>query len=502
MLPVTDPYTLTVGCAYLALVLMLGYAIVCATSQSRTRHWVGLISLSFAAGSGVLPLLLFAISIAGFKPSRPVLIGIAIIAIAAIIWLGKNGRIIQPSVPSRRHKFDPLSFVGLLSLGLIAAAGCNITAFASWPGLLDIDSFAIWMLKAKWVYFDALRPMLAVFHDPILSYSHQDYPLSLPFLVAGLWAAIGHVNDNAAKLLLVPTWCAMTGMMYSAIRRFHRRATALAVTAVFCTAPTLAYKAGLLVAETPLLLAMVGTATQLLRWMEEGETGDLILAGLFAAIAAFAKNEGLAMLPVVAVAALIVAIVRNFKTPVLSDSEEPGPIADTPGTSGYLRTGVPKNPPGDFLLSAVICIIAIGPWLIYRTHLPRTHEDYGTKLLRPSAFLKHLPQLSEILNKFIGRLFDFPRVGLIWALLVMTTVLSPRALRRLSVWVLWCILLVQLSLYLATFIVTPWDLQILIPMITPKLQTQASGIAALIIALNLRDTRWPAKEKILAPTRL
>jgi hypothetical protein len=494
MLPVTDPQTLCLAAVYLGLIFILGYAVTCSALKSKTRHWVELISLSFATGSGVLSFILFAISLAAFKPNRGILIGIAIIAIAVIFLLGKKHRLLQPTVPTRRHKLDAVSVLGYLSLGLMVTAACNILVSASWPGLLDIDSFAIWMLKAKWVYMDALRPMPAVFRDPILSYSHQDYPLSLPFLVAGLWAVIGHVDDNAAKLLLVPIWAAMAGMMYAAVRRLHRRATALAVTAIFATAPTLAHNAGLLVAESPLLLAMVGTTALLLRWMEEGETGDLILAGLFAAMAAFTKNEGLALLPMVSFAAVVVAIIRHFQTPALRYAEEPGSSAKKPASSGYLRTGVSKRPIYDWIISAIICGIAIGPWLLYRMHLPRTHEDYGSKLLHPAAFIKNLPQLSEILRVFATRLLDFPRVGLIWALLIVTTVLSPRSFRRISVWVLWSLLLIQLSLYLATFIVTPWDLQVLIPMITPKLQTQASGIAALLIASNLRDTRWPARD--------
>lgn len=462
MLPVTDPQTLLLALLYLGLIFLLGYAVVSAVLKPGTRRWVELGALCYACGSGVLSLILFDLSIAGLKPSRPILTGIAIVALIAIIVLWSKRRILAFSVPSPRHRLDALGLLGLLSAALIVATMGNIAARAAWPGLTDIDAFAIWMLKAKWVLLDALRPIPAVFRDPILSYSHQDYPLSLPLLVAGFYSVIGRMDDTAAKLLLIPSWLALAATIYGAVRRYHRRAIALAVTAVFCTAPTLTLNAALLVAETPLLLALAAAAAQLLHWIEGGETGDLILAGLLAAIAAFTKNEGLALLPVLGLSALFVA----------------------------LRQGRLK----DFARSALICLIAISPWLIYRTQLPHTHEDYGGKLLEPAVLLHNLPQRADVLGGFIGRLFDAPRAGLIWYVLIISALLSPRALLRTSTLVLWCVLLVQLLLYLATFIVTPWDVAQLLPMIAPKLLTQPSPIAALLIALNLREMRWPRSE--------
>ena len=93
--------------------------------------------------------------------------------------------------------------------------------------------------------------------------------------------------------------------------------------------------------------------------------------------------------------------------------------------------------------------------------------------------------------QFLGRLFDGPEVGLIWYLLILIALLGFRGFIRPGTIVLWIILLLQLSLYIATFVVTPWDVQVLLPMIGPKLLTQASPIAALLIAQHLREIRRP-----------
>ncbi len=259
MLPTNDPAIILQSLVYLGLIGTLGYAVICAALKPGTRNWIELLALSFCSGAGVLPLVLFVCSLAGFKPSRFILGCVAVSALLFLARAWKHQNLIKPNVPSRRHSFDALTLLGLLGAALLAAAAFNIAAHAAWPGLQDIDSFAIWMLKAKWVTIEALHPMPAAFRDPILSYSHQDYPLSLPLLIAGLYAIIGHIDDNAAKLLLMPVWASLVGIIYSAVRRFHRRAVALAVTAVFATAPTLTANAALLVAETPLLLALAGT---------------------------------------------------------------------------------------------------------------------------------------------------------------------------------------------------------------------------------------------------
>ena len=459
-------YNLICCDVYVVLILLIGYTALCAACaavQSGVRHWAELVGLSFGAGAGILSLLLFAVSISGAKPSRLILIAIAIIALAILIYLGRRKSLVRGSVPSPRRKVDVLTPLGLIGLVLIIAAFGNVAARAGWPGLNDTDVFGIWLFKAKWVSLAALRPIPAVFLDPTLSYSHQDYPLSLPFLVAGFYAVIGRVDDTATKLLCLPIYLSLVAIIYAAVRRMHRRALALCITAIFVSAPTLCQNAGLMVAETPLLLALAGAGTLLLRWLELGQAGDLIFAFLFAAIAAFTKNEGLAMLGVFGTASLLPAITRR-----------------------RLK---------DWLIAAAMSAVAIGPWLIYRTQLPKTHENYGGKLTDAPTVIHNLHRLGYIMPAYLGRLLDGPEVGLIWYVLIIVALLGMRGFLRSSVKILWCILLVELLLYLGTFVVTPWDLAVLVPKIAPKLLTQASVIAVLLIALHLREMRWAGSDK-------
>ena len=74
-----------------------------------------------------------------------------------------------------------LAGISVITVGVALA---NVAARALTPGLADVDDFAIWMFKAKIVAHEPVWPVPAVLLDPALSFSHQDYPLSFPLLVA------------------------------------------------------------------------------------------------------------------------------------------------------------------------------------------------------------------------------------------------------------------------------------------------------------------------------
>jgi hypothetical protein len=509
MLPTTDPHSLCCGGLYLLLIMLVGYATVSAIVGGGVRHWVQTLAYCYAAGTGVIGFSLFLISLAGFKPCAGILIGIAIVAILMIVLLLRRESLCVLSVPSPRGRIGALTLLGILSLGLIVSAGANVATTAAWPGLNDIDSFGIWAFKAKWVFLAPLRPLPRAFVDPLLSYAHQDYPLGVPFNIAGLYAVVGKVDEDAAKMLLVPTWLALTGIIYGAIRRIHRRAIAVTLTAIFCSAPNLTQNAGLIVAETPLILALAGAASQLLCWIESGDRRELMLGGLFIAMAAFTKNEGLALLPVYGLVAMIAASLPSSTgigefpfwspLPVLRERVRVRAERDQPFGDHGKAPSPPPSPgvPGEGVSSwrktfsqlwpaAMLCLLCIGPWLIFRRHLPYTHEDYGGRLLS-AAVIRQIPQRLGGLGQFFQRFADGRNAGLIWYLLALTTILWPRALLGKAAVCLWAILLVQMTLYLATFIVTPWEVNVLVPMITPKLQTQMTPVAILIIALNVRS---------------
>jgi hypothetical protein len=491
------------------MIMLCGYALICLVLRPGQRHWLELLGLSFAGGSAVVSMLLFAVSLCGAPPSRMILTGIAGLAAILLYLTRRQHGLVSPSVPSPRHKLDAMSVLGFISAGLLLLALFRASTKADAPVLNEVDSIAIWLLKAKWVALKPLLPIPPEFLNPTLSYSHQDYPLGFPLLAAGLFAMVGRFDDRLIHFILVPIALALAATMYTAVRRLHRRALAVILTAVFIAAPSMTQDLGSPVAESLLILMYTAALTMLLQWMETRERGDLLLAGLLAAGTACVKNEGLALLPVFGFVALLWSFIQRPQTPILIHDPDDGGFSSFSGRSVEALFRRNKGAPAGRLLTeddqttswapiktgfsaSVISVLTLTPWLIYRIYLPRTHEDYGGKMLNPQMIAHNLSRLFYILPHFFGSMFDAGRVGLLWYLLAIVVVLCPGAFKRGPVLLLWFMLLAQLSLYLMTFVVTPWEIQALLPLISPRLLTQASPLAAILIAVHLRELNWPA----------
>jgi hypothetical protein len=456
-------FTLT----YLAMVGLTGYVALWAVLGSERRHWAGIAGLSFAGGLGIWGMVLFLASVAGFAPNRMLAVAVSILTIAALVLLCFLQRLMKPSVPTPlgRH-WDANSVLGALAAVVIVLTAANVAAEALTPGLFDIDSYAIWIFKAKIIASEPLRPMPSALLDPSLSFSHQDYPLGFPLVVAGDYAVVGGIDVQLGKVVLVPIYLSLIAVIYAALRGMSRRANAVTVTAVFAAIPVLRQHAGLPVAEVMLVLMHACTLVLLVEWMEGEGRGKLLVAGAFAAFAAFTKNEGLALLPIVFLAALVFAFVRR------------------------------RNRLLDVFFAFIVCMAILAPWLVYRHFLPHTHEDYGGKLSSLSTVLNDLPRLHQVLPAYLGHLMEFNTVGGIWLVLVAAAWAGWRAFGRLPVVLLWFILLAHLALYAVTFMVTPWELDVLIPMVASKLILHVAPAAVLLIAMHLSSFGSPMPARL------
>ena len=441
---------------YLLLILLLGYVTASLLLATARWHWAELIGISMAGGFGLLGIILFDLSLLGARPSHVVLIPIAVVSGALLICL--RHRMSRPSWPrSVVWRFNPRMILAAGAFVLICAAIANAAAESLTPGLADIDAYAIWMLKAKIAATEALRPIPHFLLDPSLSYSHQDYPLGMPMVMAAMYSAIGDVDEQLGKIVLLPVYLALVLVIYAAVARRLNRWTAIVISAVFAAAPVVVQHAGIAEAELTFVLMHACCLVLLLRWMENGGWRTLTASAAFAAFAAFTKNEGLALLPVVGLIALGPAIKRQ-----------------------QIR---------EWMLAVAVALLLIGPWIIYRRHLPHTHEDYGTKLTSIATIARDLPRFWQVLPRYLGYFWEFNSAGVIWPLLIVAAGIGWRAFRQLPVVLLWTLLLAHLGLYLATFVVTPWDLNTLIPMVSPKLLMHASPAAVLLIALHLSNAR-------------
>jgi hypothetical protein len=433
---------------YLLLIMLMGYAMISLIHPAKRMSMVQLTGLVSAVGAGAMGLLLFWASLMGFAPSRKLLVILGGLTVAGLLVMKMKNRLIQVSFRATGDdKCNGWLVAPLMVMGAglaLMVGGALSTPLSEW------DALATWGFKAKVLTYDALRPVPAYFHDLTFSYSHLDYPLMLPFLTAGAYAAMGTVDDRAGKLVSLFLDALLVLVVYSGLRWKLRRLPAACLSAIATLLPVMFRYAGIGCADLPLAMFYAGSVFFMAKWIEERQGKDLILAILFSAFAAFTKNEGLALALANGLVLLVVGPWRGRRS---------------------AWTG------GAVFFAGLLAISA--PWFFWNSSLPRTHEDYGSKLLSP-LLVTHLPKLKQIIPAMIVQTAEFQWWGLLWVLAVVMALLGWRAFKRRYVRAVWILLGLQLMSYALAYSVTPWELTALMPLTLDRLLLQTVPAVILL----------------------
>lgn len=442
-------------CLYLLLILLVGYTVISVIHPSSRMTIVQLIGLGPPVGAGTMGLLLFWASLIGFAPSRKVLAIIGVLTLASLLVMGKKNRLARVKVRATDwEKGDGWMVVPLV----VTVAGLvMIVVVALSSPLMEWDAFAIWGFKAKVLTHEALRLTPAYFHDLTLSYSHLDYPLMVPFLTAGAYAAMGTVDDQTGKLVSVFLDALLVPMVYLGLRWKLRRLPAACLSAILTMLPVMFRYGGVGCADLPLAMFYAGSILYVVRWIDRQQWQDLILAILFSAFAAFTKNEG-----------LILALINGVV--MLGFGLLCGPRRTWIGAAAFFA--------GLLAMDAA--------WLIWNRGLPRTHEDYGSKLL--SSLATHLPELKQIIPAMMLQTAEFRTWGLLWIMAGMMALLGWRAFARPYVLAMWILLGLHLTSYALVYCVTPWDLTTLMSMTMDRLLLHTVPAVIFLVGWHWAET--------------
>jgi hypothetical protein len=196
-------------------------------------------------------------------------------------------------------------------------------------------------------------------------------------------------------------------------------------------------------ADLPLAMFYAGSILYVARWIGRQQAQDLILAILFSTFAAFTKNEGMVL------ALMNGAVILGFGLWI-------GRRRAWVGAAAFFTGLLAMN----------------AAWLIWSRSLPRTHEDYGSKLFS-SALVTHLPKLKEIIPAMLVQTTESHVWGLLWIMAGLMALLGWRALARPYVLAMWILLGMQLMVYVLAYSVTPWNLTVLMPMTMDRLLLHA-----------------------------
>jgi hypothetical protein len=276
-------------------------------------HNVLLFSLGIGLGAGVASCLYFlALTLVG--PSLTVLASVTgaavVLALAAAMLARKPGTLIDweqgPAVPWYVTALFVLA-IGLALTMFLGAVGYNPHG--------DEGAWSIWNLRARFLFRAGAFWRDAFSSD--LGWTHPDYPLMVPGLVALCWKFAREESTNAPIAIAFLFSFGTAGLLVSVLGALRGKTYALlAGTVLLATASFIALSAALY-GDVPLSFYIL--ATLALLCLQDRHPENLrysVLAGLMAGFAAWSRNEGIVFVAAVLVARFIALLrFRERKLP-------------------------------------------------------------------------------------------------------------------------------------------------------------------------------------------
>jgi hypothetical protein len=170
----------------------------------------------------------------------------------------------------------------------------------------DWDGWAIWNLHARFLYRGSTGAWKDLFGSG-MAWSHPDYPLLLPGLVAGSWTILGAEAPLVPALLSSVFGLLSVSLLTSAMLAITKDARGWLTGLILLATPSFLLQSAHQTADIPLAAYILSTivALQLAERWRDCRRELLFIAGFAAGLAAWTKNEGLLFI-VVLVASLCV----------------------------------------------------------------------------------------------------------------------------------------------------------------------------------------------------
>ncbi len=406
---------------------LLGYGILTLSGLMRGRERPELkLLLSGLAGFGAATLLYFFWRAAG-GPSGA-LYGLAEGTLSLVLAAGARLRKAAPeSFPPSVETAPVPRWLAPLALLCMAVILVCVARWFSLNPHGTVDAWAIWNLHARFLHrggADWYTPYAGL-HEMI----HADYPLFVSALQARFWAYAGESQSVLPVLLAVLLAC---GTVFTLLRQMNAPEAAWLSLLVLMT-PFAARQAASQVADLPLAMFIAASAAFVCFGGRLGFcTGRAAaLAGLFAGLAAWTKNEGRLFLLAALLVQAALALRRSGRKAALQDS---------------LR----------FAAGAAPSVLAL---VIFRMLVPAANDLMSgagaghllSSITDPSRYL-------QIGSAFTREIATFGS-GVLWVLAVYIWLTkpgrpaaTPESLAPLA------IALLLLGGYFAVYVISPWNL--------------------------------------------
>ncbi len=197
--------------------------------------------------------------------------------------------------------------LGVFALMMTVAIG-NLAILAIKKPHGDWDAWAIWNLRARIIF--RAGPFWRDAFSYIIDRSRPDYPVLIPALIAGIWTAIGADNVVVPALVAILFTLAIVGLTVSSLSVLRGKSQSYFAGFVLLGTPLLITHTASQYADVPLGFFFLATLVLIaLQDCLANRAGDfMLLAGIAAALSAWAKNEGLLFVVSVVVARFVCVV--------------------------------------------------------------------------------------------------------------------------------------------------------------------------------------------------
>ena len=269
-------------------------------------HNCFVVSMGAGIGMGIASSLYF-LCLAFFGPRIPVLAAVEGVALVAAVLLGmlvkRRGTLLEWA----SGEATPWYLTGAFGLALVTAVAIFVVYALTKPHG-EWDAWSIWNLRARFLvragefWRDAFSSQL--------DWSHPDYPLMLPGIVAMCWTLAGSEATLAPAAVAFLFTFSTAGVLVATLGALRGKTQAFIAGILLLGSISLLVNGANQYADIPLGCFILSTLALLC--LQERSPDDLrfsILAGLTAGFAAWTKNEGL-LFVVALIAARVWAMLR------------------------------------------------------------------------------------------------------------------------------------------------------------------------------------------------
>jgi hypothetical protein len=432
---------------------------------SRSGSLLLFLSLSLGLGFGIVTLVLWLASWVGLAAPAPgvsILLLVGFGSLAAWRWRAASAR--RTGSVDVGEEAGPRATSGgagrvlerSLLVFLVACFALTL-ARTMWVESDLWDSWWMWAYKARILFHHGGVPLDLFEVYGATTPGHWDYPLHVPLMQAFVLDWLGDWNDQPTRILQPLFYAALCVHVACFVGRVATPLRGLLAAGALASLVALQdWTIGTLT-EPILLYYGLGSLLLLLRWMDDSRRETLLLSALFAGLAAWTKNEGLALL------------LGN---------------ALCLGLFGFVDRDRPRREAArSLLLYGVVAVAVIAPWKLYAASAGLSNDVVNTGALSASYLAERAHRLLELPRLFLHHFADWRSWNLLWPLLGGALVVYGRRGFAMRERILLLAMVVQLAVYAGLYWIWPYRESEFVNDTLQRLMLFPAGVAVVMVAL-------------------